>query len=355
MEPKTEPYPHHQSLTLENFTAFAKAHFEFCPGVNVLVGENGTGKTHVLKVLYSVQMMGSGAAPNLRSWGVKSAFRITSPKDLFRVLDDHCEPYEVHGVVADKEWMFKAYEEAAHPESDKEWEMGFGNWLDFARHSPAKIKEPVFIPPSPIIGNTVGFASTYDRVEMDVDVNVRHLVSQLLSPVQRHPHESTSVLLKEMETLLRGKTTTEGERFYLVGPGRRTPIQLEADGIKVLATLERLIRVGVLVPGTCLYWDEPEAHLNPSLMDEVVKAIWMLARSGIQIFLATHSYLILKELEVQSVPGDHLKFFALEKTDEGTRVHEASRYLDIAPNLIEAQYGSLLDRAFVKEFGERTE
>ena len=45
---------HHRSLRLQNFTAFADATFEFVPGVNVLVGENGTGKTHALKALYGL-------------------------------------------------------------------------------------------------------------------------------------------------------------------------------------------------------------------------------------------------------------------------------------------------------------
>ncbi len=40
-------------LELENFTCFAKLDLEFSSGVNVLIGVNGTGKTHILKVLYA--------------------------------------------------------------------------------------------------------------------------------------------------------------------------------------------------------------------------------------------------------------------------------------------------------------
>ncbi|MCE7982061.1 MAG: hypothetical protein DYG89_12770 [Caldilinea sp. CFX5] len=39
---------------LSNFTAFEQAQFEFSPGINVLIGENSTGKTHVLKSLYAL-------------------------------------------------------------------------------------------------------------------------------------------------------------------------------------------------------------------------------------------------------------------------------------------------------------
>jgi ABC-type molybdenum transport system ATPase subunit/photorepair protein PhrA len=44
-------FPHFEKLTLENFTVFSQAEFEFSPGFNVFIGENGAGKTHVLKVL----------------------------------------------------------------------------------------------------------------------------------------------------------------------------------------------------------------------------------------------------------------------------------------------------------------
>jgi predicted ATP-dependent endonuclease of OLD family len=41
------------SIRLKNFTAFSEADFKFAKGLNVIIGENGAGKTHVLKVAYS--------------------------------------------------------------------------------------------------------------------------------------------------------------------------------------------------------------------------------------------------------------------------------------------------------------
>jgi predicted ATP-dependent endonuclease of OLD family len=38
-------------LELENFTCFAKAEMDFSSGINVFIGENGTGKTHILKAM----------------------------------------------------------------------------------------------------------------------------------------------------------------------------------------------------------------------------------------------------------------------------------------------------------------
>ena len=41
-------------LHIRNFTVFAEAEFEFSAGLNVIVGTNGTGKSHGLKLGYAV-------------------------------------------------------------------------------------------------------------------------------------------------------------------------------------------------------------------------------------------------------------------------------------------------------------
>ncbi len=123
---------------------------------------------------------------------------------------------------------------------------------------------------------------------------------------------------------------------------------LVAEGLRKIATLVRLVQGGWLKPGSTLFWDEPEVNLNPILMDEVIGAILTLARSGVQVFLATHSYVILKELEVQSTQEDQIRFFALGRSDSGTVVTSSSTYLDLHPNKIEEQYGDLYDRRIDK-------
>lgn len=40
-------------IKLENYTVFDDHQIEFDPGINIFIGENGTGKTHLFKVLYS--------------------------------------------------------------------------------------------------------------------------------------------------------------------------------------------------------------------------------------------------------------------------------------------------------------
>ena len=40
-------------VELEHFTAFSKLGLDLSPGINVLVGANSTGKTHLMKVCYA--------------------------------------------------------------------------------------------------------------------------------------------------------------------------------------------------------------------------------------------------------------------------------------------------------------
>ena len=43
-----------KSLKTKNFTLFSDAEIEFSPGLNVIIGENNTGKSHLLKLAYTV-------------------------------------------------------------------------------------------------------------------------------------------------------------------------------------------------------------------------------------------------------------------------------------------------------------
>ena len=43
-----------ESLRLQEFGAFEDVTFDFCRGLNVIIGENATGKSHAMKAAYSV-------------------------------------------------------------------------------------------------------------------------------------------------------------------------------------------------------------------------------------------------------------------------------------------------------------
>ena len=41
-----------ENVHISNFTVFKDCYTDFSKGVNIFIGENGTGKTHLLKAIY---------------------------------------------------------------------------------------------------------------------------------------------------------------------------------------------------------------------------------------------------------------------------------------------------------------
>jgi recombinational DNA repair ATPase RecF len=51
-----------EQLTLQQFTTFDQIDFSFAPGINVIIGENGTGKSHLLKIAYAISSTSHAAS-----------------------------------------------------------------------------------------------------------------------------------------------------------------------------------------------------------------------------------------------------------------------------------------------------
>ena len=47
------------SVEIRNFTVFPEVSLRFSPSLNVIVGENGSGKSHILKAIYSILAVGA--------------------------------------------------------------------------------------------------------------------------------------------------------------------------------------------------------------------------------------------------------------------------------------------------------
>jgi len=87
-------------------------------------------------------------------------------------------------------------------------------------------------------------------------------------------------------------------RFYLNLDSGNMEMHLVAEGLRKLGTLARLIATGSLLDKGYLFWDEPEANLNPKVVKTVARTILQIAESGIQVFIATHSLFLLRELHI---------------------------------------------------------
>ena len=93
-----------------------------------------------------------------------------------------------------------------------------------------------------------------------------------------------------------------------------------------------------------MFWDEPETNLNPKLFGPVIDILLELQRQGVQIFIATHDYLILKQLDLQKKDKDDVAYHALYRDDKGDLgCSSTDSYLDINPNAIAEAFSDIYD------------
>ena len=95
-----------------------------------------------------------------------------------------------------------------------------------------------------------------------------------------------------------------------------------------------------------LFWDEPETNLNPKLFGVVMDILLELQRAGMQVFLATHDYVVLKELDLRKTNADDVTFHSLYRDEAGGDIvwKTTSNYFDIHPNAITEAFDDIYDR-----------
>ena len=105
--------------------------------------------------------------------------------------------------------------------------------------------------------------------------------------------------------------------------------------------------------GSVLFWDEPETNLNPKYFGVVIDVLLKLQRMGVQIFFATHDYVILKELDLRQRNGDVIAFHSLFRSETGeVNCRTTDTFLDIDPNAILDTFGDLYDREVERSLGD---
>ncbi len=147
---------------------------------------------------------------------------------------------------------------------------------------------------------------------------------------------------------------TRGEEFFLKSAKGSIEFTLLAEGYRKLALLWLLTRNGVLLSDrqTVLFWDEPGANPNPRLMGKVVDFLLQLRRCGVQIFLATHDYVDLKEFDLRRTGKDRIVYHALYHETEGrpVKLHRSDELAAVHPNAILATFSDLYERQMDRVF-----
>ncbi len=205
----------------------------------------------------------------------------------------------------------------------------------------------VYIPVKDMLANSPGFKSLYDRRELYFESIYADIVSfALLPPTRGHASKEKSLLLNMIQEVIDGKVEKKDEKFYLKNAHGNLEFTLLAEGYRKLGLLYSLIQNESISAGSILFWDEPEANLNPKLASKVVKILLELQRMGTQVFIATHDYVLLKELELESDSNkDDILYHALHIEDGRIDCQTVSAINEINHNAIRDTFDSLLVRS----------
>ena len=120
-----------------------------------------------------------------------------------------------------------------------------------------------------------------------------------------------------LQKISTGKVTLLDDRFYLK-PGTQAKIEfnLVAEGLRKIALLWQLLKNGTLEKGSILFWDEPEANINPKYIPVLAELLIMLEHEGVQIFVATHDYFLSKYIEVKRNQDSAVRYISFYKNEE---------------------------------------
>lgn len=312
---------------IQRFTVFEDTTFDL-GAINVIHGENGAGKTHLLKVLYSVL---ASLKPGRTQGAPDQPTKDWLERELARKLTGVFRPDSIGRLARRKPGRVRADLGLTFDDSDFDLDFAF-NTASKARVELKKLptrwseRDPVYLPTREALSIFPGFVSLYESTQLSFDETWRDLC-MLLDTRRRvgAPSKAVKQLLEPIEQALGGTLSLDDKRFYLETASGSMEIDLVAEGVRKLAMVAWLVANERLQSKAALFWDEPEVNLNPRLIRHLPALLFGLAESGVQVFIATHSLFLLRELFIhQEVarPKAPAQYIGLSLGSDGVTVRQ---------------------------------
>ncbi|MBW5383917.1 ATP-binding protein [Brachyspira pilosicoli] len=381
------------NIKISNFTVFKNAEINFSKGLNVFIGRNGTGKTHLLKLincldkkLYnSNEKLELKKFNNLKNKNKEKIDNIKkSDKKFFNDIDKNSYPFDIDinkvfsrfgdfdkikktfsdfvsflekkdekiSVEIYKNMRFRPKEcniifnkninlELRHKGFNitDGWIPTFDFLLLYKKSFSFKNKNFTFIPCKDILTSSNGFTALYDKRDINFEAVYYNIIKKTEIPKLRELDKDLFEIAKKIEDAIGGKTIYKNNNFFIdyknIG---EVSFDMVAEGHKKLALIYILIVNGEIDKNTILLLDEPESNLNPSLTDLLVNILLSLSKLGVQIFIATHNSFILDDIELQRTDKDSIMYhsFYFDENDfnAGVKIESKEILSDLENNPI---------------------
>lgn len=279
------------SCEINNFGPLKSIKWNNIAKINLIIGKNSCGKTFLLKSLYSairaIEDHGRGNDPrnvsDILSEKLYWTFQVNRLSDLVRKGGENLSLSLQDGLDKSFFYQFGASTEKRIQNVENQLSPRDANSLFI----PAKEILSLFhiVKKSRDIDKMFGFDDTYLDLVRAIEIE----------PTKGKNYEQFSLSRKKLETMLNGKIAFENNEWVYKEGNSRFPIHTASEGVKKFAIFDRLLGNRHLSPESIVFIDEPEAALHPSALIDFLDIVAMLASVGIQFFIASHSYFVIKK------------------------------------------------------------
>ncbi|HJA67214.1 ATP-binding protein [Lachnoclostridium sp. An169] len=343
-----------KKLVLNNFMAFENAEINWSDNINIICGENSTGKTTLLKVMYSlIKPFSNGSSDNLTK-EMAEQLLVKKIQGIFRP-----DEMKIGRLVSRKQGSNRT-EFSVELEKKQKITVGFGNrqenHADVFIEQDGKMEkyEVIYIPTKEMISTVEHFVSLYDEYHIDFEEMYYDLAKLLDRPLSKGPNTTEqNQVLNNLEDIMKGQIIQKNKKFYFKIKGEgEFEMGLLSDGYRKLSMIIYMILSGSINKNTILFWDEPETNMNPKMIRPIVQAMIALAQMGVQIFVSTHDYFIQQEFNMIAVYPElnpkkmDIRFVSLFR-DEKTRdiqYEMRNSASDLEHNAIMQEFDAMYDR-----------
>ncbi len=301
-----------KDIAIRHFMAHENLVCTDIPAINIVIGRNDTGKTGLLKLLYATAKAFEIHSLKRKAGEVNSSFK----KELAEKIQDTFMPRQnrlgdlVQRAGKDKLDVHIAFDIPGIKGKEK-INFAFGEktestityCTDMVEILPDGGMNALFIPAKEVLTAFQDIRAIrenfYGRGFDDTYLDLIKALS-LESTPGKVARELSSVN-KDLVNLFEGKIEQTGQPdqpFVFKKGNQQFAMHQTAEGIKKIGILTTLITNRQIKKGTILFMDEPETALHPNAIRQLVEMLVAMSRSGVQIFLASHSYFVLKQLSI---------------------------------------------------------
>ena len=281
------------SIDISNYGPISNLCWENLGKINLVIGPNKSGKTYLLKALYS-------AIKTVEAYRRGKDVR----KDTELLFDRLYWTFQVGSIGRLVKSGAKALKLDMTLDGNRQLSYTFGPAAERQPNILLNTCDPrpdnsIFIPAKEILSlqNIIIKNREIDQ-EFGFDNTYYDLAKALTPTTKGRNYKEFSKVRNTLEEAIGGHIEyDEKNNAWIFKEGNRMlSISMTSEGVKKLSILGTLLGNHYLSKDSVIFIDEPESALHPQLVSTFMDIIMALSKMGIQFFIASHSYFVIKKL-----------------------------------------------------------